>query len=75
MGRLRQALCCGPHKSTCKYLDFPQDDFVEMINKGQWVNLPYDKLNDLPGLHLSPVVMSPNGTGSPGGFATTLCPV
>ena len=43
-----------------------------MINKGQWVILPHDKVKDIPGLLLSPPVVYPNGTGVPGEFATTL---
>ena len=53
-GRLRQALCRGPHKSTYEYLDFLLEEFVEMIHKGQWIILPYDRVKDLPGLCLPP---------------------
>ena len=52
LGRLQRSLCSGFHKSTYKYLDFLQEEFVEMTNKGQWVILPYDKLKDLSGLCL-----------------------
>ena len=74
--RLRRALCRGPHKLTYEYLDFLQEESKEIIHKGQWVILSYDKVKGLPGLCIPPPrVVSPNGTGGPGRFATTLSPV
>ena len=52
--RLRQALLRGPHKSCFEYRDFLQEEFVDMIQKQQWVMLPYSAVKDLPGLRLSP---------------------
>lgn len=51
---LQQALKRGPHKSTYEYLGFLEGKFVEMINKRQWVILPYTRVQDLPNLRLSP---------------------
>ena len=52
--RNRQALHRGPHRSCLDHLTFLQEEFVEMIQKDQWVILPYDVVKDLPGLRLSP---------------------
>jgi hypothetical protein len=37
-----------------EYIDFLQEEFVDMINKGQWVILPAKAVLQLPGLQLSP---------------------
>ena len=52
--KLKQALSRGPHKSCYEFLDFLQQEFVDMISKGQWVILPFDSVKHLPGLRLSP---------------------
>ena len=52
--RLLQALHRGPHRSCFDHLSFLQHEFVDMINKDQWIVLPYDDVKDLPGLRLSP---------------------
>ena len=52
--RLQQALQRGPHPSCLPFLDFLETEFVDMIEKGQWVVLPYSVAKHLPGLHLSP---------------------
>jgi hypothetical protein len=33
-----------------EYIDFLQEEFVDMINKGQWVILPAKAVLHLPGL-------------------------
>ena len=53
-GRIKRALARGPHKSCHEYLEFLQEEFVDMINKQQWVILPASEVMDLPGLRLSP---------------------
>ena len=40
--KLQAKLHCGPHKSCHEHLRFLQEEFVDMINKKQWVILPYD---------------------------------
>jgi hypothetical protein len=52
--RLEEALKRGPHKSANEHVQFLTEEFVDMINKEQWVILPYDSVKDLPGLTLSP---------------------
>ncbi len=51
---LQRALSQGPHHSSLEYIDFLQEEFVDMINKGQWVILPAKAVLHLPGLRLSP---------------------
>jgi hypothetical protein len=48
--QVKHALSCGPHKSAHEYLDYLEEEFADMINKGQWVVLPYLAVKDLPGL-------------------------
>ncbi|KAL3811082.1 hypothetical protein ACHAXA_009030, partial [Cyclostephanos tholiformis] len=49
----RQVLCTltrGLHISAHKYIKYLDKEFVYMINKGQWVILPYSAVQHLPGL-------------------------
>ncbi|KAL3823171.1 hypothetical protein ACHAXA_010055 [Cyclostephanos tholiformis] len=52
--QVMRALVRGPHKSCQDHLSFLQDEFVDMIHKGQWLVLPYSAVRDLPGLCVSP---------------------
>ena len=52
--RLHQAIQRGPHPSCQPFQDFLNEEFIDMINKGQWVILPYSVARHLPGLRLSP---------------------
>ena len=52
--QLQSKLHRGPHKSCHEHLEFLQEELVDMINKKQWVILPYDVAQHLPGLRLSP---------------------
>ena len=52
--QLKAKLHRSPHKSCHKHLKFLQEEFVDMINKKQWVILPYNIAKELPGLRLSP---------------------
>ena len=52
--KLQHALHRGPHKSSYEYLDFLEYEFVDMIQKGQWVVIPFSLAKNLPGLRLSP---------------------
>ena len=53
-GRIKRALARGPHKSCYEYLTFLQEEFIDMINKQQWIILPASEAMKLPGLRLSP---------------------
>jgi hypothetical protein len=57
--QVKRALSCGPHKSAHEYLDYLEEEFIDMINKGQWVVLPYSAVKDLPGLQISPPRVAP----------------
>ena len=52
--RVERAMGRGPHKSCYEHLQFLQEEFVEMIDKKQWVILPYEEARLLPGLRISP---------------------
>ncbi|KAL3826648.1 hypothetical protein ACHAXA_009089 [Cyclostephanos tholiformis] len=36
------------------YLDYLKEEFIDMINKGQWIVLLYSAIRHLPGLRISP---------------------
>ena len=42
-----------------------QEEFKEMISKGQWLVLPYTAVKDLPGLRLSPPGVIPQRNRQP----------
>ena len=42
------------HKSATKHAPFLREEFASMVEKGQWVVLPYLVTKRLPGLRLSP---------------------
>ena len=44
----------GPHKSCHEHITFLHEEFINMINKQQWIVLPYSVAKTLPGLRLSP---------------------
>ena len=52
--QVQRALHRGPHKSCHAYVDFLHTEFIDMINKGQWIILPYSAVQHLPGLRVSP---------------------
>ena len=51
---LKAALTRGAHKSCNEHIDFLNEEFVDMIKKGQWVILPATMAMELEGLRLSP---------------------
>ena len=57
--QVQRALARGPHKSAHQYLDYLEKEFVDMINKDQWVVLPYSDVQHLPGLRISPPCVIP----------------
>jgi hypothetical protein len=62
---LQRALSWGPHCSSLEYIDFLQEEFIDMINKGQWVILPAKAVLHLPGLRLSPPRVVPQRNRCP----------
>ena len=48
------ALQRGAHRSCFEHLEFLEDEFVDMIQKGQWIVLPASEVTNLTGLRLSP---------------------
>ena len=52
--RVDEALKRGPHKSCNEHIDFLQEEFIDMIKKGQWAILPESVALQLEGLRVSP---------------------
>lgn len=52
--QLHDAINRGPHQSCQQYIDFLDEEFIDMIKKGQWVILPASVALKLPGLRVSP---------------------
>ncbi|GFH55146.1 hypothetical protein CTEN210_11622 [Chaetoceros tenuissimus] len=52
--RIDEALQRGSHRSCFEYLDFLEEEFVDMMQKGQWIILPFEDVQSLPNLRLSP---------------------
>ena len=52
--RVQHAMDRGAHRSCHEYLDFLQEEFIDMIRKDQWVILPYSVVKNMKGLRLSP---------------------
>ena len=55
----------GPHKSCLDHISFLQEEFIDMISKGQWLVLPYSSIKNLPGLRLSPPGVVPQCNRQP----------
>ena len=64
--KLDKAIRRGPHRSCEEYIDFLEEEFIDMIRKEQWVILPYHVANKLPGLQLSPPGVVPQRGCRPG---------
>lgn len=45
----------GPHQSASEFGEFLAEEFLDFIDKGYWLVLPYESVRNLPGLRLSPV--------------------
>ena len=52
--QVQRALFRGPHKSCQDHLAFLHDEFFDMIQRGQWIVLPYSEVAHLQGLRISP---------------------
>ena len=51
---LAEAVERGPHKSCVDHIDFLEEEFVDMLDKGQWVILPFSVVSKLKNLRVSP---------------------
>ena len=51
---IERALARGPHRSCMEHIDFLHEEFIDMINKQQWIILPFSEAKNLPNLRLSP---------------------
>ena len=52
--QISAALSRGAHRSCLEHLEFLHEEFVDMIQKSQWVILPAKAVQSLPGLRVSP---------------------
>ena len=52
--RCLAAIKRGPHKSCDDHIEFLEQEFIDMMKKGQWVVLPAAIAMSLPGLRISP---------------------
>ena len=55
----RTRLARGPHKSALEYADFLATEFLDFCRKGYWMLLPYDLVEHIPELRLSPIGVVP----------------
>lgn len=62
---LNTAMKRGPHKSANEHVEFLCEDFADMIDKDQWLILPFEEVKDLPGLRLSPPGVIPQQNRQP----------
>lgn len=62
---LNTAMKRGPHKSANEHVEFLCEDFADMIDKDQWLILPFEEVKDLPGLRLSPPGVIPQRNRRP----------
>ena len=49
----------GPHQSTMDHQEFLAEEFLNFVQKGFWMLLPFDLVEDLKGLQLSPTRVVP----------------
>ena len=55
----QQAMSRGPHKSSYEYQDFLESEMADMVEKGQWMVLPFHEVQHLPNLRISPIGVVP----------------
>mmetsp|Transcript_14147 Transcript_14147/g.26545 ORF Transcript_14147/g.26545 Transcript_14147/m.26545 type:complete len:786 (+) Transcript_14147:1982-4339(+) len=63
--RIRQAIARGPHRSCREHTNFLTEEFVSMIQKGQWIILPYSAVKDWIHLRVSPPGVVPQADRRP----------
>ena len=49
----------GPHKSALDYAEFLAEEFMDFCRKGYWMLLPYEHVQDIPELRISPLGVVP----------------
>ena len=54
LDKIQHAIERGPHRSCLEHIEFLHEEFSDMINKSQWVVLPYYQVKHFPNLRLSP---------------------
>lgn len=57
--RVHAAALRGPHKSARDHRAFLHTEMADMINKNQWIVLPYSQARELPNLRISPIGVVP----------------
>jgi hypothetical protein len=57
--RTQVAVLRGPHKSAKDHQAFLHTEMADMIEKGQWLVLPYHLAQTLPNLRISPIGVVP----------------
>ena len=62
---MKAALARGPHKSAYEFEEFLREDMASMVEKNQWMVVPYDAVADVPGLRLSPIGVVPQHARRP----------
>ena len=68
-GERQAALKQGPHRSATEHTLFIREEFSSMIEKVQWVVLPYSVAKGLPGLWPSQRGLRSRSTFTPGGLS------
>jgi hypothetical protein len=59
LDRKDHAINRGPHQSALVHRSFLEEEMADMVEKGQWMVLPYDLLRNLPQLRISPIGVVP----------------
>jgi hypothetical protein len=57
--RINAAVIRGPHKSARDHRAFLDTEMADMIDKNQWLVLPYSQARNLPNLRISPIGVVP----------------
>lgn len=63
--RIKQAMNCVAHRSCIDNMDFLESNFLEMINKNQWIVLSYPQIQDISSLQISPPEVIPQREYNP----------
>ena len=68
LDKIQHAIERGPHRSCLEHIEFLHEEFSDMINKSQWVVLPYSQVKHFPNLRLSPPGVIPQRGRRPTGL-------
>ena len=63
--RIDEALQQGAHKSCQEHIGFLREEFIDMIQKGQWVVLPVKAVRHIPDLRVLPPGVVPQRDRQP----------